>query len=140
MSEYSLDRTCDKHGCAKLALDPKLHCFDDCFPGFIRMGDIDGAVEINGHILWLEWKNGIDRAACDEIHMAQLIQARAFTRNNEKQLFWMVVGDPASMSVRYVRFMRGGQWTGDWSNCDLEQLKGYLRRWADLASSKRGAA
>ena len=29
---------------------------DDCFPGKIRLTDIDGCVEINGRILWLEFK------------------------------------------------------------------------------------
>lgn len=140
MSQYSLDRTCDKHGCAKLALDPKLHIFDDCFPGHIRMGDVDGSVEINGHILWLEWKVGVDRAACDEIHLAQLIQARAFTNNNPKQLFWLVVGCPSTMTVRYVRFMRSGAWTGDWIQCDTERLRGFLRQWASLAKQQRGVA
>lgn len=82
---YSLDRTCDKYGCAKLALDPALHEFDECFGGRIRMGDIDGAVERNGHILWLEWKHGADMQSFEKIHMAQIIQAKAFTKNSDKQ-------------------------------------------------------
>jgi hypothetical protein len=109
-------------------------------PGLIRMGDIDGAVEINGHILWLEWKVGLDNSACDEIHLAQLIQARAFTSNHQNQRFWMVVGDPFSMTVRYVRFMRGGAWTSDWIECDTEGLRDYLRRWSEMAAKSARVA
>lgn len=129
MSEYALDRTCDKYGCAKLALDPKLHLFDDCFGGKIRMGDVDGSVEHMGHILWMEWKIAIDIDAFEKKHKAQIIQARAFTKNSTKQQFWFVVGNASKMEVEMIRCMSNGEWNRDWQKCDLAGLKRFLSVW-----------
>lgn len=139
MSKSAIDRTCDKHGCAKIALDPKLHVFDDCFGGYIRMGDVDGAVERNGYILWLEWKCGGDINSFEKTHQAQVIQAKAFTKNSDKQKFIFVIGDPIAMRVDYVRIVERGAWKSGWQAADLGRLKRYLRNWyavADGASAQ----
>jgi hypothetical protein len=47
---------CDLKGCYHDKACPKLGLFDECFPGKIGMGDVDGIVEINGNFLILEWK------------------------------------------------------------------------------------
>lgn len=129
MTQSSLDRDCEKHGCAKVCLDPKLRAFDDCFPGSIRFGDVDGSVERNGHILWLEWKI-IWR---ESETRAQVRQIEAFTRNSPKHRAVCVVGDPLRMQVEQVRVMRSGEWLDDWRPCTLEQLKSLFMRWFEYA-------
>lgn len=140
MTKSALDRTCDKYGCAKVALDPKLHEFDDCFGGAIRMGDIDGAVERNGFILWMEWKVACDLKDFESRHMAQIIQAKAFTENSDKHTFTFVIGDPVSMRVDAFRVMQGGAWKWEWVNGDLDRLKSFFRWWFQMANNSRAAA
>lgn len=140
MTDSALDRTCDKYGCAKVALDPKLHEFDDCFQGGIRFGDIDGAVERHGFILWLEWKVACNFDEFEDRHKAQLIQARAFTRNSDKHTFIFVIGDPVLMRVDAFRVMQGGAWKWEWIHGDTDRLKSFLRWWFQFANNSRDAA
>jgi hypothetical protein len=139
MTRSALDRTCEKYGCAKIALDPKLHAFDGCFGGKIRMGDVDGAVERNGHILWVEWKNGCDLQSFEKIHMAQIIQAKAFTNNSRLQTYVFVIGDPVQMKVERFRVMVSGEWQWPWQEGGIERLKSFFKWWFDQAD-KRAAA
>lgn len=134
----ALDHDCEKHGCAKVALDPKLHIFDECFGGNIRMGDVDAAVERNGYILWMEWK----RVWSDQNTFAQVLMFKAFTSNSRKQIAVCVVGDPLKMEVERFRVMRAGKWEADWKNSSLDDLKHRLASWyvaADTAKQGRAA-
>lgn len=140
MTESAIDRTCEKYGCAKVWLDPKLHIFDDCFPGKIRMGDLDGSAERNGFIVWLEWKRGAVLAQFEDVHKAQWRQAVAFTQNSRKQTFVFVLGDPVAMTVDAFRVVYAGRWQGEWERTGLDGLKGFLRRWASYAESQGRAA
>lgn len=135
MRTSSLDHDCAKYGCAKVVLDPKLHAFDDCFGGRIRMGDADGIVERNGHILILEWKLMGDAPSFEKRHFAQIKMAQAFTSNSEKQTFCFVIGDPVKMDVSQFRVMRGGRWRWDWTYGDTGRLKAFLRHWYSLADN-----
>lgn len=135
----ALDRACEKYGCAKVFLDPKLHTFDDCFGGAIRMGDLDGAVERNGHILWMEWKRGVILDAFETKFKAQIRQARAFTENSPKQTFIFVVGCPVEMDVNAYRVMWRGKF-GPWEHGGTDALKERLMRWFAYADGRRGAA
>lgn len=139
MTRSALDRTCEKYGCAKIALDPKLHAFDDCFGGFIRMGDVDGAVERNGYILWMEWKNGCDLSSFERTHMAQVIQAKSFTKNSPKQTFVFVIGNPVEMRVDKFRVMEVGAWRWDWQEGGIARLKEFLRWWFQRAEHEAAA-
>lgn len=129
MTQSALDRCCEKYGCAKVFLDPKLHSFDDCFGGKIRMGDVDGAVERNGLILWVEWKRGAVLETFDRQFSAQVRQARAFTLNSPRQTFVFVLGDPLAMRVEAFRVMHNGEWRREWEAADLDGFKDWLRLW-----------
>lgn len=135
----ALDRACEKYGCAKVFLDPKLHEFDACFGGAIRMGDIDGAVERNGHVLWMEWKRGVIIDAFEDQFKAQIRQARAFTLNSPKQTFIFVVGCPIKMEVNAYRVMWNGRF-GMWHHDGTDGLKERLKNWFSYANSQAGAA
>jgi hypothetical protein len=140
MTESALDRTCEKYGCAKVWLDPKLHAFDDCFGGNIRMGDLDGAVERNGWILWAEWKRGAVLDDFERQFSAQVRQARAFTRNCRRQTFVFILGDPANMTVDAFRVMHQGIWIRSWERTGIDGLKEFFRRWYCHADKQSGAA
>lgn len=139
MAESALDRACEKYGCAKIFLDPKLHAFDDCFGGAIRMGDIDGAVERNGHILWVEWKRGVIIEGFEKQYSAQIRQAEAFTLNSPKQTFIFVIGCPVKMEVNAYRVMWRGKFR-EWEHDGIEGLKARFTGWFRYADSKGQAA
>lgn len=140
MGESALDRVCEKYGCAKVVLDPKLHHFDDCFGGSIRMGDLDGAVECNGSILWMEWKRGAILENFDRQFYAQIRQARAFTSNSDKQVFVFVIGCPIEMTVDAFRVMWRGQWLRDWERTGADGLRVFFRKWFAHANQQGSAA
>lgn len=138
MRKSALDHSCEKYGCARCYLDPKLRVFDDCFGGHIRMGDLDGCVERNGHILWLEWKRGADLQAFDDQHVAQLRMAQAFTSNAPgKQTFVFVIGDPVAMRVERFRVLENGAWKWGWQNADTERFKKFLQWWFEQANASQ---
>lgn len=140
MTDYALDHICHEKGCANLVLNPKLHVFDDCFAGNIRFGDIDGAVERNGWILWMEWKRGAILETFEKQHSAQVRQAREFTCNSPKQTFVFVLGDCKEMKIDAFRVMHHGGWRGDWRTGGIDGFREFLKTWFSYADSKRGAA
>lgn len=133
MQKSALNHSCEKYGCAAMYLNPKLHTFDDCFSGKIRIGDIDGSVERNGHILWLEWKRGGVIEAFDHQHRAQIMMAKSFTSNSPKQTFVFVIGCPVEMKVSCFRIIHNGQWRGSWHEGNTERFKLFLRYWYSRA-------
>lgn len=54
----TLRHSCQTHGCYIKNQTPDWGFADNAFSGRIKIGDIDGIVEVNGHILILEWKGG----------------------------------------------------------------------------------
>lgn len=137
--QSALDRTCEKYGCAKICLDPKLHEFDDCFGGLIRMGDVDASVERNGHILWCEFKRGAVLDSFEKTFAAQVRQARAFTLNSDRQTFAFVIADPITMTVEKFRIMERGVWRWDWQGGGTPRFKAFLRHWFSIADGKVAA-
>lgn len=141
MIKSALAHSCEKYGCARRCLDPKLHVFDDCFEGLIRMGDIDAAVERNRHILWMEWKRGAVLDAFDAQNIAQLRLAKAFTANApELQTFVFVIGCPVNMTVERFRIVKAGDWWKGWLEGDTTRFKAFLKHWFKAADRKKGAA
>jgi len=140
MSEYALDHECHKRGCANLALNPKLHRYDHCFPGRIRLGDIDGSVEINGCILWVEWKHGAVLERFEDMHRAQWLQAVAFTRNSTRQAFVFVVGPISEPDKWTWRRVLRGAWAGDWEQSGESGLMEMFCKWCAWAEKQERAA
>ena len=137
MEKSALNHACEKYGCAAMVLNPKLHSFDDCFSGKIRMGDIDGAVERNGHILWLEWKRGGVIEAFERQHRAQIMMAKSFTRNSPKQTFVFVIGCPVEMEISRFRMIHKGDWLYPWQEGGTDRFKAFLRYWYSQADANK---
>ena len=141
MEKSGIDHACEKYGCAARCLNPDLHFFDDCFAGKIRFGDIDGAVERNGHILWMEWKRWAHLPTFDEKYKAQRRMAFAFTTSRpDRHTFVFVIGDPVKMEVERFRIVKDGGWWKDWFEGDTDRFKGFLRHWYSVADGKACAA
>ena len=135
MRKSALRHECEKYGCARRFLDPHLSDFDDCFPRSIRLGDIDASVELNGHILWVEWKLGAVLEAFEDMHRAQFLQAKAFTANSPRQMFVFVVG-PIDDGARWVwRVLRNGAWDKDWRFTGEAGLRDFFKWWAQRADN-----
>lgn len=128
MNRSALNHDCAAGGCAKVVLDPKLHAFDDCFHGKIRMGDIDGAVERRGYVLFLEWKRGGSAE-----NLAQVLLHKAITSNSPNHLSVFVVGDAETMAVERIRVMANGNWRGEWERCSLDDLRRRFSGWFSWA-------
>jgi len=52
----SIRHNCEIDGCYLKNQTPDWGFLDNSFSGKIRVSDIDGIVEVNGHLLILEWK------------------------------------------------------------------------------------
>lgn len=122
---------CEEKGCFNRLKRPKLEQFWDCFHGKIKMSDVDGIVEINNHILMMEWKSPTANGT-----RAQEILAKRFTANSDKQVYIEVRGDAETMEVDSVRVFRKGRLSEDWRDCDLEDLRNRLKAWGRMARGK----
>lgn len=115
---------CAKLGCYKDVCIPNWELFDGCFDAKsqkIKVSDVDGVVEINGHLLWLEWKR-----RCEELSVGQKMLYKAFTYNSLKQTVLIVVG-PLATPERYCIFSSGKQ--SPWKQCTREALRERMIRW-----------
>lgn len=136
----ALRHECEQYGCARRFLDPKLERYSACFPGKISMGDIDGSVEINGCILWVEWKQGAVLEAFEQTHQAQVIQAKAFTRNSPKQAFVFVLGRPGDEPNWVWRRIHNGRFVEDWRRSGEAGLMAMFKSWSAWAQAQERAA
>lgn len=121
--------------CAKICLDPKLKFFNDCFRYNIGMSDIDGVVERNGQVLFMEWKRpGVF------LSTGQLRLHQALTSNSCRHKTLVVWGDPQHMTVERVAVIANGRWVDEGENCDADALKQRIQRWFNRADIFRAAA
>lgn len=131
MNPSALNHNCHTRGCAKVVLDPKLHAFDECFGGKIRMGDIDGAVERKGFVLFMEWKQGGNVENFAQVRLHEHLTGNAPARH----LSVFVIGNPQTMDVEAIRVMAAGKWRGPWEKCTLAQLRHRFAGWYSWADA-----
>jgi hypothetical protein len=127
----SIDRmrfSCDGGRCYLNDKVPKLGVFDDCFPGKIGFGDVDGLIERRGCFLFIEWKEpGASLTTGQLITLKKLAAVPYFT-------VLMVEGDNAQMSVESVcQVTENGVSTK--RATDLEGLKGIFANWYERANN-----
>lgn len=140
LARSAIAHDCNTGGCAMVVIEPKLHDFDNCFEGKVRMGDVDMSVERNSHILWGEWKRWVKYEDFEQKYYAQLRQARAFTTNSVRQSFVLVVGCPVETKIERFRYMRKGRWIDDWDGGGTDRFKDFLRAWDEIARGESGYA
>lgn len=110
---------CWKRGCYKDQL-PDWSIFNDCFPRGIRVGDVDGIVEVGRRFLMLEWKH--DKSVSLPEGQRKLLRrfgrppnAVVCLRGTIDDLQWLIFdgSDP-----------RG------WEDVSLDDVKAWIKRWA----------
>jgi len=100
----SIRHICEHDGCFVKVLTPDWGFLDNSFSGKIRVGDIDGVVEANGHGLFLEWKS-----AGASIPLGQEIMFKNLSRStNNRIIFFVINGDPKeSVAVKTSIYANG---------------------------------
>lgn len=121
---------CKSRGCYKDACLPDWGIFDGCFDAKspkISIGDLDGVVEVNGKILFLEWK----RKEC-ELSYGQMALFKTLTRNSEKQSVLVIYGSvDGNGDLKYQTIHKGN--VSEMQDCDAEFIRKMLKRWTYYA-------
>jgi hypothetical protein len=117
---------CERDGCFNLKRRPKIEMFDDCFPGNIQMGDIDGLVEIKGYLLFFEWKT-----QDGPLPKGQQLAYERISKESGKCVM-VTYGDAETMAVRgYRLFFHGREYPR--IAASLGDVRERLRRWSRWA-------
>ena len=122
--------SCESKGCYYDQL-PDWSDINNSFPGDIRPTDIDGMVEINGHVLFLEQK-GIGAPVTGG-------QARAFRALSAKPNITVVVMRSGTKFEMETLFYVDGHGTG-WKPMYRSDLLAWFEVWSDHAKAVEGAA
>ena len=65
----TLRHDCKRDGCYKDAHLPDWGFLDDCFPHRVSVSDIDGVVELDGQVMFLEWKQHTSKVTAGQVRM-----------------------------------------------------------------------
>jgi len=118
----SIRHVCETHGCYIKTQTPDWGFLDSSFTNKIRVGDIDGIVEANGHLLILEWKSFIG-----DIPTGQRIMFEKITKIN-KIIVFVVSGDPIETVPVHIKIYSSGRLVAN-ESCDSDKLKRYCSAW-----------
>lgn len=130
---------CNLSGCFNVRKRPKIERFHPCFPRGINFGDVDAMVELSGAFCLLEWKGdgGV-------LKTGQRLAYEAFVRLHERNVVFVVHGDPETMVVQeFSILMRTGTGAVNWTVCkntSFEELSKRVARWAKWADEEKGRA
>lgn len=115
---------CEHKGCWKDKCSPNIEFFAGALPRKLAFSDIDGAAEVNGHFLFLEWKSH-----GGDIPTGQRIFFERLTKLSKNIAVVVVDGDPETMQTRQVKYVHDGIFS-EWRPCDLEELHERIKRWS----------
>lgn len=117
---------CASKGC----YHESLPCWDDindAFPGAIRPTDIDGMVEINDHVLFIEQKQ-----LGASIERGQVRAFKALSRKPSQTV--LVIRDGVRTELEILLFRRGE--ANGWQDVTRSDLLVWLQLWARKAMEK----
>ncbi len=122
----SMRWNCNNDGCFLKVGTPDWGFLDNAFSGKIRVGDIDGIVEANGHLLIIEWKGvGVP------VTVGQEIMFNNGTRKNNLTVF-VVNGDAEHSIAKRVKVYKDGKLVLD-EDCDNAKLSRFCTHWETTA-------
>ena len=116
---------CQRQGCFNRKKRLKFSVFKDCLPGKISFTDVDGLVEINGNLLFMEWKDH------RSLSIGQRILFERLTRFCPAVVL-IVEGDAEDMTVSSISTVWDGV-IGPHKEANMEDLRTQIRMWADWA-------
>ena len=127
-----MEWNCEKQGCFNLKKRPKIEVFAECFPGRISFSDVDALCEINGNLLFLEWKED-----GRSLKTGQRILCQRIT-NLCPAVVFIVEGNAETMEVESYRMVYEGKFSpplqDDPIAVDLAGLKQQFTEWAEWAT------
>lgn len=110
---------CARQGCYKDQL-PDWSIFNGCFPRGIRIGDIDGIVEIGGRFLMIEWK-------CDKRVSIPEGQRKLLARFGQPPDAVLCLRGTLS-DLQWLIF--DGSEAHGWSDITLKEVQAWVSQWA----------
>ncbi|MBR9682369.1 MAG: hypothetical protein GOV02_01720 [Candidatus Aenigmarchaeota archaeon] len=118
----SIRHNCESSGCYIKKQTPDWGFLDNSFSGKIKISDMDGMVEANGHLLILEWKReGV------AISDGQRIMFEKITTNSRITVY-VIFGDPEYSIPKHIKIYKDGVIVND-KECAAENLKNYCTYW-----------
>jgi hypothetical protein len=122
----ALRHDCATHGCLQASL-PMWDWIISCFPRGIRPTDIDGMVEINGHVLFIEQKR-----AGATLPSGQRRGLLAMSR--KPQVTVLFLRETADTDWFEVLVLADGKGDG-FQLRDSQYVRGWLMTWAQMADA-----
>ena len=98
---------CTKSGCYKDKCIPDWGFLDGAFPRGIRPTDVDGAVEIDGRFLFLEWKN-ISSSGSGSLGTGQRIFFEQLTKLSPRITVFLLYGNTVTGEVLFAQRIHDG--------------------------------
>lgn len=126
---------CSERGCYLETTHPPIHLFANSLPRNIRFSDIDAVADVDGRILFLEWKEGVR----GDLPTGQRLLAENLTRISPKIRFAFVFWGTTVTDVRAIITVRNGV-CGEIETCDLDGLNQRIAAWALAADARKAAA
>lgn len=130
----SIQHNCLEGGCYVHMLTPDWGFLDNAFTGNIKISDIDGIVERNGHFLMLEWKKPNVK-----VTTGQDIMFMNFIKYANHTVF-LINGDPKTSTPLELTIYSGIHGKMQKINCDAKMLFRYCKMWINNAESKTKAS
>ena len=122
---------CEEKGCWNKQYRPNIEWFYHALPRKLTMSDIDAVAEVNGHVLFMEWKSHLG-----PLPTGQRILAKRLTELSTKVTYVVVQhgrGNP--MDVENIMVVHNGKFS-DWQPCDMEELHERVKRWSTRVDLK----
>lgn len=131
---------CMVSGCFNYHRHFDIEHFAQCFPGRVGFTDLDAFVELNGHFLIVEFKQGANdlRRAAD-LTDGQRRAFEALTASSDKITVIVVRCDYVTSEVSEIRVIKGGQ-SSDWRSTDLGAFTSHLTAWSRRVAPQRQIA
>ena len=118
----SIRHNCKTHGCYIKTQTPDWGFLDNSFSGKIKVSDIDGVVEVKGHLVFLEWKGiGVPTPEGQDIFFMNA------TRINNITVF-LIEGDAQESIVKSIKVYKNGEIVKE-VEADNATLKRFCTFW-----------
>lgn len=117
---------CRRDGCFNEKMRVKLDKLANCLPRRIAFTDVDGVTEVNGNLLFLEWKGNSTKLPTGQRLLYEKITYLC------PAVAFVVEGNAKDMSVRSIRIYRNGH-SGSEKDSSFDDLCKRIKEWGKWA-------
>ena len=125
---------CERDGCLQDRA-PSFEWMRDCFPRGIMPSDLDGVVEINGHVLFIEAK-GCGGSLIAGSGQARLLRVLSRFPN---ATVWLI-RETEDAGIFECLYRNGETEPSGWERYTVTEMQTWLREWAAHADRLGGVA